>query len=419
MTPTNSSPVDVAVIGAGIIGICTALELCERGLRVSIFDPAEICSKTSYGNAGVISPWTCVPQSMPGLWRHLPGWLIKPDGPVSIRAAYLPKFLPWAMKFFEASGAQNLDPIANALFRLSRGSVDAYRRRLAGTGKETLVRDSLYVHIYRNPDAASLDHLGWQMRRQRQVPIDLIGAAELRELEPELADAFKAAIIIKQQGRASDPAGIGLALAHKALTLGAKHIRARVSAIEPDTGNGCTLHSDNGTYHAKKIVLAAGVWSRHLLAALGINLPLEAERGYHLLLRNPGITIHNSIMDAEEKYVASSMDAGLRIAGTAEFSGLSTPPNYARARRFAKQAQRLFPRITIDQPEEWMGARPSFPDSLPCLGKITALPGIIAAFGHSHYGLGMAPATSDIIADCVTGKTPDADMTPYRIERFL
>jgi D-amino-acid dehydrogenase len=413
-----SEPVDIAVIGAGIIGVCAALELAERGLRVTIFDPAEICSKTSYGNAGVISPWTCVPQSMPGLWKHIPGWIMRPDGPISIRPAYMPKFLPWAMKFFAAAQPERLNPVADALFTLSRGSVDAYRKRLDGTGEEHLVRDSLYVHVYKSPAAASLDHLGWQMRRQRQVPVELIDKQSLRRLEPELADDFQAAIIIKQQGRARDPAGIGIALAKKALALGATHIRTAVTSIKPNMGQGCIIETETGQFRAHKIVLAAGVWSGHLLQTYGYHLPLEAERGYHLLLKQPGIELNNSVMDAEGKYVASSMAGGIRIAGTAEFSGLQTPPNYVRARRFAKQAKRLFPRINCEQPEEWMGSRPSFPDSLPCLGNIPDLPGIIAAFGHSHYGLGMAPATSEIIADCVTGKTPNADMRAYSIGRF-
>jgi len=416
--PALDNNIDVAIVGAGIIGVCMALELVERGLQVAIFDPADVCSKTSYGNAGVISPWTCVPQSLPGLWKQLPAWLIRPDGPVSIRPGYLPQFLPWASRFMAAGKADRLNPIADAMFALSKGSVDAYKRRLAGTGKAHLVRDSIYVHVYRDPEAASLDHLGWQMRQNRQVPVDYINADELRIIEPELADEFKAAIIIKRQGRASDPAGIGIALAEKSVACGATHIKSQVKEIRPDNGQGCQVVTDRHTYQVGKIVLAAGIWSRQLLANFGFNLPLEAERGYHLLLRDPGIELNNSIMDADGKYVASSMDAGIRIAGTAEFSGLDTAPNYARARRFAKQARQLFPRINCDQPEEWMGARPSFPDSLPCLGEIPGLTGIVAAFGHSHYGLGMAPGTSTIIADCVTGRRPSVDMAPYHIGRF-
>jgi len=416
--PALDNNIDVAIVGAGIIGVCIALELVERGLQVAIFDPADVCSKTSYGNAGVISPWTCVPQSLPGLWKQLPAWLIRPDGPVSIRPGYLPQFLPWALRFMAAGKADRLDPIADAMFALSKGSVDAYKLRLVGTGKAHLVRDSIYVHVYRDPAAASLDHLGWQMRQNRQVPVDYINADELRIIEPELADEFKAAIIIKRQGRASDPAGIGIALAEKSVACGATHIKSQVKEIRPDNGQGCQVVTDRHTYKVGKIVLAAGIWSRQLLVNFGFNLPLEAERGYHLLLRDPGIELNNSIMDADGKYVASSMDAGIRIAGTAEFSGLDTAPNYARARRFAKQARQLFPRINCDQPEEWMGARPSFPDSLPCLGEIPGLTGIVAAFGHSHYGLGMAPGTSTIIADCVTGRRPSVDMAPYHIGRF-
>jgi len=416
--PALDNNIDVAIVGAGIIGVCIALELVERGLQVAIFDPADVCSKTSYGNAGVISPWTCVPQSLPGLWKQLPAWLIRPDGPVSIRPGYLPQFLPWALRFMAAGKADRLDPIADAMFALSKGSVDAYKCRLAGTGKAHLVRDSIYVHVYRDLAAASLDHLGWQMRQNRQVPVDYINADELRIIEPELADEFKAAIIIKRQGRASDPAGIGIALAEKSVACGATHIKSQVKEIRPDNGQGCQVVTDRRTYQVGKIVLAAGIWSRQLLVNFGFNLPLEAERGYHLLLRDPGIELNNSIMDADGKYVASSMDTGIRIAGTAEFSGLDTAPNYARARRFAKQARQLFPRINCDQPEEWMGARPSFPDSLPCLGEIPGLTGIVAAFGHSHYGLGMAPGTSTIIADCVTGRRPSVDMAPYHIGRF-
>ena len=410
--------IDVAVVGAGIIGVCTALELAERGLKVTIFDPAPVCSKTSYGNAGVISPWTCVPQSMPGLWKQVPGWLIDPDGPVSIRPSYMPKLLPWVLRFLAAGRPQRIDPVANAMFRLSKGSVAAYKKRLDGTGKENLVRDSMYVHVYRSSKSASLDHLGWQLRQARQVPIELIDKAALKEIEPEIADQYQAAILIKQQGRASDPAGIGIALAKKALAKGASHLQTKVQEINPDQGEGCRLVTDQGDYRAEKIVLAAGVWSCQLLKRFGIKLPLEAERGYHLVLRNPGITINNSVMDAEQKYVASLMRAGVRVAGTAEFAGIDAAPNYVRAHRFAQQAKKLFPRLNITNPEEWMGSRPSFPDSLPCLGKIPGLKNIVAAFGHSHYGLGMGPGTSEVIADYITRAGTSESLLPYSIERF-
>ena len=414
----SKATIDVAVVGAGIIGVCTALELVERGLQVTIFDPAPVCSKTSYGNAGVISPWTCVPQSMPGLWKQIPKWLIDPDGPVSIRSAYLPKFLPWALRFFAAGRINRIDPIADSLFQLSKGSVNAYKKRLAGTGKENLIRDSMYVHVYRNPKAASLDHLVWRLRQERQVPLELIDKNTLREIEPDISTDYKAAIIIREQGRASDPAGIGIALAKKAKEKGVAHIETTVQQVCPDQGLGCGLLTDQGTFVAKKIVLAAGVWSCQLLKQFGMKLPLEAERGYHLVLRDPGITINNSVMDAEQKYVASLMKAGVRVAGTAEFAGLNANPNFFRAQRFATQAKKLFPKLNVGDAEEWMGTRPSFPDSLPCLGEIPGVKNIIAAFGHSHYGLGMGPGTSELIADYITNQGSDRNLSPYSIKRF-
>ena len=149
-----------------------------------------------------------------------------------------------------------------------------------------------------------------------------------------------------------------------------------------------------------------------------MHLPLEAERGYHLVFRNPRIEINNSIMDVEHMFVASQMAGGVRVAGTAEFAGIQAAPDYRRAFVFKKAVKSLFPRINIDEVVPWMGRRPTFPDSLPCIGRVEGLNGLYAAFGHSHYGLSQAPSTGRIIADCVTGRTPDVDIYPYRIGRF-
>jgi D-amino-acid dehydrogenase len=154
------------------------------------------------------------------------------------------------------------------------------------------------------------------------------------------------------------------------------------------------------------------------LEPLGIKVPLEAERGYHLVFRDPGITINNSIMDTQGKFAASSMLAGVRCAGTTEFAGLDAPPDYRRAKMFKRLGRRLFPQLNVDDAEEWMGTRPSFPDSLPCIGEVPGRANLFSAFGHSHYGFGMAPNTGRIVAELVSGQQPNVDITPYRIDRF-
>ena len=155
-----------------------------------------------------------------------------------------------------------------------------------------------------------------------------------------------------------------------------------------------------------------------LLGPLGVQVPLEAERGYHLLFRDPGVSLSHSVMEVEDKFVTSSMETGVRSAGTAEFAGLDAPPNYARARMLAGQTKRMLPGLNTDDTEEWMGVRPSLPDSLPCIDEVRGRPGLFTAFGHSHYGLGMAPMTGRIVADLVTKTPPNFDIAPYSSTRF-
>ena len=408
---------DVVVIGAGIVGVCCALQLAERGLSVTVIDRKPPCEETSFGNAGVISPWTCVPQSVPGLWRKLPKWLLDPQGPVFIRKRHAPVFVPWALKFFAAGRPDRVDGVGDAMMALSRNSPSNYRALLRDTPALELVQDSVYIFVYRQAAQANLDQLGWRMRKMRDVPLSLIGAAELREREPDISPAYEAAILIHEQGRALNPAAIGKAIADKAKALGVRFNLSETRTISRH-GDGWTAICGDRQYNARKMVLAAGVWSASLLKPLGFNLPLEAERGYHLLCREPGININNSIMDVEHMCVASQMAAGVRIAGTAEFAGIQAAPDHRRAFVFRKALQSLFPGINTDQAEPWMGRRPTFPDSLPCIGPVAGQDGLFAAFGHSHYGLGQAPTTGRIIADCVTGRKSDINLQPYRTGRF-
>ncbi len=408
----------VTILGAGIVGICTALSLLEKGYGVRLVDRDPPAEGASHGNAGVVSPWTCVPQSMPGMWKSLPKWTLDPEGPVAIRWRYLARFLPWAVKFLQAGNVDRLPAIADAMNALNRPNVELYRRHLAGTGHESLLSDSMYVHIFKNPAGADLTQLGWRIRADHDVPMQVVNDGELHEIEPALSPDYKAAVLIKDQARALDPGAIGKALFEKAQSMGATYGQMKVDRITPSQTGGWLLHTDKGEVEAEKLVVAAGAWSARLLAPLGIKLPLEAERGYHIVFQAPDITINNSIMDTEGKFIASSMRAGVRCAGTAEFAGLDAPPDYRRAKVFRRLARNLFPGINVDDGIEWMGTRPSFPDSLPCLGAVPGQENLFSAFGHSHYGFGMAPNTGRIMAELVSGQRPNIDMAPYGIERF-
>jgi len=409
---------EAIVVGAGIVGICSALALQEKGFDVSVIDRDGPAECTSFGNAGVISPWSCVPQSLPGLWKKVPQWLLDPEGPLAVRWSYAPRLTPWLWQFLRAGARHRLPAIADAMLAVNRPCVDMYHRLLAGSGEEALVKDCLYIHVYRNMDGADADDLPWRLSRERGVPLEILKGGEVREVEPELSPQIKSAIVIKQQGRTVNPGRLGKVLAAKAQAQGARFPRCNVERIVPGTDGCYRIDTDQGSHSTKTLIIAAGAWSARLLAPLGVRVPLEAERGYHLVFRDPGLSLGHSIMDRERHFVTSSMEMGVRSGGTAEFAGLDAAPDYRRARVFKKHAKALLPNLNTESTEEWMGARPSSPDSVPFIGAVPGHPRIFCGFGHGHLGLTGAPMTGRMVAALAAGEPLNIDMTPYRLDRF-
>ncbi len=416
MEPTK--PSSVTIIGAGIVGICCALSLLEKGIHVRLIDRDEAGCGASSGNAGVISPWSCVPQSMPGLWKSIPKWLLDPEGPVSIAPSHFPKFLPWSLRFLSKGRGSTVVAISDAMSVLTRPNIDLYRHYLSGTGYENLLRDSCYVFASRHPVTDFPNGIGWLLRKKINTPMEQIHGDEITRIEPALSKDYKSAILIKDQARTVSPGRLCKALAEKVSNSGGEITRNVVRGISPASAGGWIIHTGDGEETAEKVIVAAGAWSARLLDPLGVRVPLEAERGYHAVFKNPDIELNNSVADLDRHFVSSSMETGLRTAGTAEFSGLDAKPNYRRAEMLVGQSKSMIPDLNVEETEYWMGTRPSLPDSLPCIGEIKEHRGLLAAFGHSHYGLGMAPMTGRLVAEIATGGTPNADMKPYDIQRF-
>lgn len=416
MPPDNDA--SVTILGGGAVGICTALELVERGIPVRLIDRDAPGQGASSGNAGVISPFSVVPQSMPGVWKKVPGWLLDPLGPVAVRARHLPRFLPWALRFVLNGSEARAKGVSAAMDGLTAGCVDLYRRHLEGTGHEGLVRDSCYVLAHRDPALASDRGLDAELRRMAGARVEVIGAGALREMEPDLSPEFRAAVVVHGQARALSPGRLMAVLAEKLRALGGEVLQREVRALRPDAQGGWIIDCEGETLSAARIVVSAGAWSARLLAPLGLRLPLEAERGYHVMFANPGVTLRNSVMDTDRKFVASSMEDGLRAAGTAEFGGLDALPDPRRAETIAGLARQMVPGLGSAALTTWSGVRPSFPDSLPVIGEMPGHPGLYGAFGHSHYGFMMAPRTGRIMADLLRGAGPNIDLAPYRADRF-
>jgi D-amino-acid dehydrogenase len=408
----------VTIIGAGIVGICCALSLQERGVKVRLIDRGAPGQETSFGNAGVISPWSIVPQSMPGIWKSIPSMLLRRDGPLSVRPSFWPKMIPWGLSFLAKSNEISARAASDAMDVLCNPSVMLYRRHLDGTGYENLVVDSCYVHAFRNAANANLSDLGYLIRKEKGADMELLGSDALCQEEPALSPEFKAAVLIKGQARARSPGKIAEVLAQKAHNQGAEIVRTEVNDLKRTSDASWLISTSQGPLRARNIVLAAGVWSSELLKTLGIKSALVAERGYHVQFPDAAIELNNSIMDVDAKIVASSMLDGVRVAGSSEFAEADAPADPRKKTLLKKQACAMFPGLETNNMRSWMGRRPSFPDSLPALGEIEGHDGLFAAFGHSHYGLMMAPKTGEVIADLIAGVAPNTDLSPFNPLRY-
>jgi D-amino-acid dehydrogenase len=408
----------VTVIGAGIVGICCALSLRERGVPVRLIDRGDPGQETSFGNAGVISPWSFIPQSLPGVWKNIPKLLLDPEGPLSVRPSFWPSLIPWGLRFIGQANEKRVRDNADNMETLCGPSIDLYRHHLKDTGYEDLITDSYYVHAFRKAEKADIKAIDYQIRIEKGGQIELVGEDALSRLEPALSKAFKAAILIKGQARTSSPGKIGEVLAQKAIAAGAVFEKAELTKITPAEDGTWILHAKDREFSASKVILATGIWSAKFLEPLGVKIPMVAERGYHVQFSSPQVELSNSVLDVDNQGVASFMIDGLRLAGSAEFAQIDAPADERKKVLLTKQAVAMCPDLDTRETSFWMGRRPSLPDSLPVIGQIEGHNGLYGAFGHSHYGLMMAPKTGELIADIITEKRNNFDLKSFSNNRF-
>ena len=409
---------DITIIGAGIVGLCSALELQQAGYQVTLIDKAEPGQGASYGNAGIISPWSIVPQSLPGLWRKLPGWLLDPNGPVTVRPGYLPRMAYWGIRFLMNGHTKKVRTSAALMRGLVADCIPLYKQLLNNSGAENLIKDAYYVQAFRNANDATLEALDYRIRAEYGANLARINSQELRNLEPALSHDFQAAILIKDQARLTNPGRLGEVLKQKFLLTGGQLSALHVNAIRPDQQGNWIYEAQGRQYTTNKLLLCAGAWSADLLKTIKVKVMLQNERGYHMSFPGLDLQLNHSVMDADMKFVASQMESGLRIAGTAEFDHKEAPINEERAMGLAELASRMFPDLDKNQAQPWVGVRPSMPDSLPCIGSVKGNSGLYVAFGHSHYGMMMAPKTGQLITQHIEGTLPAEALKPFNLDRY-
>jgi D-amino-acid dehydrogenase len=412
----------VGVIGAGMVGVCTASWLQRDGHSVFLVEAGEPGHGASFGNAGCFNGSSVTPVSMPGTIRNVPRWLLNPLGPLSLRWSYLPAIAPWLVRFMRAGTPEKVRAQASALRPLVGPTLEALRPLVSAAGAEDLVHRLVHLYVYRSVESLKKDHLAWQLRRENGVEIDEFDADELRQLEPALSRDYVRGVLVRENGHTSNPLWLVERLLAQFLRSGGELVHARAHGFRLEGRRLTAIQTHTGDLPADAAIVCAGAYSKPLAAALGDRVPLETERGYHLMISNPEIMPRIPTADADGKFVATPMDTGLRFAGTVELAGLAAPPDWRRARILLAQGRKMLPGLAASCPEErisvWMGHRPSLPDSLPVLGPSSATPDVVYAFGHGHVGMTAAPMTGKIVADLVGGRPPAIDIASFAAGRF-
>ncbi|MDX8535032.1 FAD-dependent oxidoreductase [Mesorhizobium sp. VK25A] len=394
--------VEIAIIGAGVVGLATALRLAGEGREVLLIDPNEPGSGASFGNAGTIAEYACMPVGNPGVLRALPKLLLDPDSPFSLRWAALFQLAPWLVRFVRQSLPATTRANALALAGLLAEALPAWGEMVQEAGLQDLMRRNGCLYVYRRAGDFAASEGGRALRAELGVHQQVLTADQVAALEPRLA-AFEAqGLYFPDSINVSDPRRVMARLAAAAAARGAQFMRASVTGLAAGAG-GVRLSGPGLAVTAQKAVIAAGARSRPLAAQAGDRIPLDTERGYHLEFPTTTPLLNRPVCPVDLGFYMTPMDGRLRIAGTVELGGLKAPPNPRRLALLDRGVRQFFP--DLGQPSsQWLGFRPSLPDSRPVIGPSTKSPDVIYAFGHGHLGLTLGPATARWIANFVAGR---------------
>ena len=407
----------VVVVGAGIVGVSAAIWLRRAGVEVTLVDRAAPGTGTSHGNAGVLAACAMVPVTAPRLIRRAPGMLLNRDFPLFMRWAYLPRMAGWLMRYLSHANDSDTRRIARALTPLVATSLAEHRALSTGTPAEVLLRPSDYAFAYADRAAYQADAYTWSLRAEAGFEPVLHEGPAAREREPALGEGIGCLATVSDHGFVRDPGGYVARLAQAFTGMGGRIVTAAVRDFQIEGGRFRALDTDAGRIAADACVLSTGVWSKPLMGKLGLHVPLESERGYHVIFKDAQGGPSLPVMVASGKFVATPMAQGLRCAGIVEFGGLEAGPSRDPLALLRRQVRTAFPGLITGEEVEWLGHRPAPADSLPLIGQV-GTSGVFAAFGHHHIGLTAGPVTGRLIADMLTGRPPAMDPAPYAPDRF-
>ena len=407
----------IVVVGAGIVGVSAAIWLARAGRNVTLLDRLAPGEGTSHGNAGILAACAMVPVTVPGLISKAPGYLLDKNFPLFMRWSYLPRLAPWLKQYLGYANDTDTPRIAEGLTTIVADSVEQHQALAGNTAADSWLVPSDYQFAYLSKESFEADSYVWDLRRRAGFIPELVTGPAVHEKEPLLGSDINLLAVCKDHGYVRSPGQYVKTLADVFKGLGGNIRQAEVVDFEHIDGKVSAVHTSGGTIECTELVLATGVWSAELGRKLGVNIPLESERGYHVIFKNPSAMVNSPTMVTTGKFVATPMHDGMRCAGIVELGGLDAGPSQAPLELLMNQVKKTFPDLTYSDTQKWLGHRPAPADSLPFIGEIGSS-GVYMALGHHHIGLTGGPKTGRMISDLITGDSFEDNIAPFNPMRF-
>lgn len=409
---------DIVVLGAGIVGLATALKLQESGRSVAILDRAAAGEGTSFGNAGIIERASIYPYAFPRQIKDLVRYALNGTPEAHYHLSFLPKIAPWLARYWWNSSPKRHDAAMRGAVPLIERCMAEHEPLIAAAGAEHILRRTGWIKVFRSEAKLGAAVAEIEKLKPFGLTCDVLDAAGVRQREPQLSDEILGAVHYRDPVCLHDPAALSKAYLKLFEERGGAFLAGDARSLA-QADKGWTLKTESGPLHARDVVVALGPWSDLLTRPLGYRFPLAVKRGYHMHFRPAGNAVLNhTVLDADNGYVLAPMARGIRLTTGAEFAGRESPATPVQIARTEPHARKLFPLDSPVDAKPWVGNRPCTPDMLPIVGEAPRHKGLWFDFGHAHHGLTLSAVTGRLLTELVTGATPFTDPRPYAPQRF-
>ena len=407
---------EISIIGAGIVGLSSAINLVKRGSKVTLIEKDLKGQPASYGNASWLSSPSITPVLMPGMFKKIPKMWLSKDGPLFLRFPGVLKMIPFLIKYLSYTKKEKVEHISKNLAFLLKDSIGEHRELVKGSKAERWIEDSPFLFIYKNKTDFENDSYTWSLRKKHGFELIEVQKEELNRIFPGLSQEYTFAIKIENQGYISNSQNYLDDLIDYYKSLGGEIIENEVLDINP-SGDNFIIKLKNSDLFTEKVLISSGVYSGDFVKKFNVKVPIESERGYHLELFDTNIRINHPIMNGYLKLAITPRPTGIRFAGLVEFGSLNSKPNPKAFELLMRNAQSMFPGIAFSRKMEWSGHRPSTVDSLPVIGASERSKNLFFAYGHHHIGLTAGPKTGKMIAKQILRDNDQFDLEAFNPHR--